>query len=82
MQFFFKASLVTIVESIESINFTKFSKNGDCFRLLAAQMKYVGIFCLFLQIVMASVGVHDGHPDWTNPHTYVKVIRIMFHNFV
>ena len=48
------------------------------FRLLAAQMKYVGIFCLFLQIVMASVGVHDGHPDWTNPHTYVKVLTLKY----
>jgi len=49
-------------------------KRIKIFRLLAAQMKYVGIFCLFLQIVMASVGVHDGHPDWTNPHTYVKAL--------
>jgi len=48
-------------------------KRIKIFRFLAAQMTYVGVFTLFLQIVMASSGIHDGHPSLDNPHTYVKI---------
>jgi len=54
-------------------------KRIKIFRFLAAQMIYVAVFVLFLQLVLVSTEVPDGHPSAANPHTYLKFFgRISF----
>ena len=58
-------------------------------RFLAAQMIYVNVFVLFIQVVshggdncalittlqvMASSGERDHHTSPSNPHTYAKIV--------